>query len=59
MDQDLNYSMYSEVANTDLTQIENPILFDRQEWLERIAMCHWSFDELTNGTAWKFMRKYI
>ena len=59
MDQDLNYSMYSEVANTDLTKIDNPTLFDRQEWLERISMCHWSFDELREGVAWNFMKNYI
>lgn len=59
MDPDLDYSMYGEVANTDITQIEDPILYDRQEWIERISMCHWSFDELKDGTAWRFMKKYI
>jgi len=59
MDPQLNYSMYGEVANTDLQEIENPILYDRQEWIERISMCHWSFDELKDGTAWKFMRNYV
>jgi len=59
MDNELDFSMYGEVANTDLNKIESPILYDRQEWLERIAMCHWSFDELKDGTAWSYMRKYI
>jgi hypothetical protein len=59
MDQDLNYSMYGEVANTDLTKLESPVLFSRQEWLETIAMCHWSFDDLKDGTAWNFMRNYV
>ena len=59
MDPQLNYSMYGEVANTNLENIEDPILFDRQEWIERISMCHWSFDELKDGTAWKFMRNYV
>jgi len=59
MDPQLNYSMYGEVANTDITQIEDPILYDRQEWIERISMCHWSFDELKDGSAWQFMKNYI
>jgi|TARA_B110000305_G_C19406186_1_gene622885 hypothetical protein len=59
MDARPNYSMYGEVANTDITALENPTLYDRQDWLESIAMCHWSFDELKDGTAWKFMRNYV
>jgi hypothetical protein len=47
------------VANTDLSKIENPDLPDRQAWIERVAMCHWSFDELKSGEAWQFFRKYI
>ena len=59
MDSDPNYSMYSEVANTTLKRLEDPKLHERQEWLERISMCHWSFDELQSGEAWRFMRQYV
>jgi hypothetical protein len=47
------------VANTDLSQIENPKMFDRQQWLERLSMCHWKFEELSNGTAWAHMRQFF
>jgi len=47
------------VANTDLSQIENPKTFERQAWLERLAMSHWSFDELSNGSAWQHMRQFV
>ena len=47
------------VANTDLSQIESPKTFERQEWLNRLCMSHWNFDELSNGHAWKHIRKYI
>jgi len=47
------------VANTKLNTIENPAYFDRQQWIERIAMSHWHFDELSNGSAWAHMRKYV
>ena len=47
------------VSNTNLNQLESPKTFERQDWLNRLCMSHWSFDELSNGTAWKHMRKYI
>ena len=48
-----------KVANTDLSRLENPEMPDRQEWIERISMCHWNFEELRSGAAWKFFRKYV
>ena len=47
------------VANTDLNLLENPEMPDRQSWIERIAMCHWNFNELRSGEAWQFFKKYI
>ena len=47
------------VANTDLSSLENPSMLDRQSWIERVAMCHWNFDELRSGEAWQFFKKYI
>ena len=46
------------VANTDLSKIENPDMPDRQAWIERLAMCHWNFDELKSGEAWQFFKRY-
>ena len=48
-----------KVANTDLSRLENPEMPDRQEWIERIAMCHWNFNELRSGEAWNFFKRYI
>lgn len=48
-----------EVGNTNLSKIENPELFDRQKWIEKVSMCHWSFDELKSGEAWRFMKDYV
>lgn len=47
------------VANTDLRRLENPELYDRQQWIEKLSMCHWSFDELRSGEAWQFFKRYI
>ena len=59
IDPNIDNSMYGEVANKRLQQIEQPILFDRTRWLEKISMCHWKFDELQNGSAWAFMKQYL
>lgn len=52
-------SQCSDIANTDLSQIENPNLPDRQPWVERISMFHWNFDEIISGECWNHMRKYV
>ena len=52
-------SQCRDIANTDLAQIENPVLYNRQSWLERISMFHWNFQELRNGACWAHMRKWI
>jgi hypothetical protein len=53
------HSQSTPVANTDISRIEDPLMIDRQLWIERLSMCHWKFDELKSGAAWKFFRKYI
>jgi hypothetical protein len=53
------HSQCAEIANLDLAQIETPNLPDRQRWIERLAMFHWSFDEIENGECWTHMRKYV
>ena len=52
-------SQCREIANTDLSEIETPTLFDRQSWVERISMFHWNFEELKSGECWHHMRRYI
>jgi hypothetical protein len=47
------------VSNYTLSNIENPELKERQQWIEKLAMCHWKFEELSNGSAWQHMKKFI
>lgn len=56
---DPNDSQCKEVSNTDFSKIDNPDIFDRQAWLERISMSHWSFEELRSGAAWRHMRRFV
>jgi len=53
------FSQVNGVCNTMLKRIEDPKLYERQEWIERLSMCHWNFDELRSGEAWQFFRKFI
>jgi hypothetical protein len=48
-----------DVAETELRRIDRPRLRDRQQWIEKISMCHWNFEELRSGEAWTHIRKYI
>lgn len=48
-----------DIANTDISNIESPTLLDRQQWIEKLSMCHWKFEELKSGEAWNFFKKYI
>lgn len=48
-----------DIANTDLSKIENPNLPDRQPWVERISMFHWNFKEIETGECWRHMKQYV
>jgi hypothetical protein len=47
------------VSNYVLSNIENPELKERQPWIEKLSMCHWKFEELSAGSAWKHMRNFV
>jgi len=46
------------VANYDLSRIENPDFKERQQWIERLSMCHWNLEEVRNGRSWNHIKKY-
>jgi hypothetical protein len=48
-----------QVANTDLSRLENPEMPERKSWIEQISMCHWNFNELRSGEAWQFFKQYL
>ena len=52
-------SQSREIANTELSQIENPLMPDRQQWVERLSMFHWNFDELRSGECWHHMKLFV
>jgi hypothetical protein len=56
---DPDYSWAREVANTNLSLIENPEMPDRSEWIHKIANIHWSNYEVQSGKLWKNIKNYI
>jgi hypothetical protein len=55
---DPTHSQSAEVSNYDLSQIENPNLPDRLHWVRKLSQCHWTQEELANGTAWRHMKNW-
>jgi hypothetical protein len=51
-------SQCRDIANTDLSQIENPLMPDRTAWLHRISQFHWSHADLTSGRCWSHMKAW-
>ena len=48
-----------EVSNHSLTLIENPRMPERQQWIEKLAMCHWNNEEARSGAAWQHIKQFI
>lgn len=44
------------ICNTDLTTIDSPVLYDREDWIHKLCQSHWNDEEVASGMAWKFIR---
>jgi len=58
-DPKLGYSQAESVSNLGIDKIKNPIKPDREQWIQKLCMSHWNFEELKDGRAWSFFRKYV
>lgn len=56
---DPGYCQAGPVANIDLSGIEDPVMPDREDWIRRLAQCHWSFADLRSGRQWAHMRQWV
>lgn len=56
---DPGYSQAGSIANTDLSQIETPVMPDREHWIRQLAQCHWNFEDLRSGRCWAHMRQWV
>ena len=57
--EDPKHSWAADIAFTDITQIGNPPMPDRNQWINKIANIHWSNDEVRSGKLWAAIKKYI
>lgn len=48
-----------DVANKDLSKLSSPIFFDRTQWLNDLAACHWTDDESRRGLIYQKFLPYI
>jgi len=46
------------VGKTDLSEIEDPIYPEREEWARSLAYGQFTIDEMRDGTAWRLLRKF-
>lgn len=56
---DPTHSWAKGIAFSDLSQIIQPPLLDRTDWINRIANIHWSNDEVRSGQLWAAIKQYI
>lgn len=56
---DPEYCQAGNLANTDLTQIENPQRPEREKWLWKLCASHWNMNEIRSGMCWAHMRNYV
>ena len=47
------------VANTDISQIESPQHFPREQWIYDLASAHWSDDDAKSGRIYKKFLPYL
>lgn len=52
-------SQCRDVANTDLANIEQPLLMDRLPWVCKISQSHWSHADLESGRCWQHMKQWV
>ena len=51
-------SQAGDIATQGINRIENPLMPDREAWVQRISQLHWSHEELRSGACWAHMKKW-
>lgn len=52
-------SMAWDCSNKNLENLENPILFERNQWLYNLGYCQWREDEIARGDPWIHLTKSL
>ncbi len=48
-----------DVANKDLSNLNNPTMFDRDQWIYDLAACHWTDNESRQGIVFNKFLPYL
>jgi hypothetical protein len=48
-----------DVSNKDVSQINNPTMFDRTQWIQDLAACHWTDEESRQGLVYNKFLPYL
>jgi hypothetical protein len=56
---DDNSCVARDVANKDIKNIENPQLFDREQWIWDLAAAHWSDEDSRQGRIYKKFKPFL
>lgn len=59
MDPDYKRSPAYDVGNIKIDMLENPIMIDRTQWIQKIAMSHYSVQDIKNGILWNEVSRYF
>lgn len=54
----LEQSQASDVSHKTISQLANLQEFDRTQWIQNIAQCHWDFNDMSSGRAWEHMKQW-
>lgn len=57
--EDPAHSWAQDIAFSSLSQLENPPLLDRSNWINKIANIHWSNEEVRSGQLWSAIKQHI
>ena len=54
-----DYNICNTVSDRDLSNIENILKPDREQWVNDLCYAEWSMDELLTGEAWSHLRPHV
>lgn len=52
-------SLASELGNSDISQIENPVLMNREQWMNDLAWTEWTVEEMAAGIPHEYLFQHL
>jgi len=58
-DPDWKRSHCAGIGNINIQNIEDPILKEREKWIQKISMSHFTMDDVKNGLLWDCVNNFL